>query len=85
MRRLFLALAWIIGILYFLAFIIFAVGHFGLFGIEPDPLAGVFLIPLGLPWTFVADRLPLTLQPYAALFAPLLNVVILRWIAGLFR
>ncbi|SIS87261.1 hypothetical protein SAMN05421759_1053 [Roseivivax lentus] len=27
------------------------VGTFGLFGQERDPLAGVFLMPLGLPWT----------------------------------
>ncbi len=85
MRRLLLTLAWIFGILYAVAMVVFLVGWFGLFGVTHDPLAGVFLIPLGLPWNFAADRLPVALQPYASLLAPLINLGILRGLAGLFR
>jgi len=35
--------------LYILALALFAIGTFGLFGNEPGPLAGVYLLPLGLP------------------------------------
>ena len=36
--------------LYLLALGLFAIGTLGLFGNERDPLAAVFLLPLGLPW-----------------------------------
>lgn len=85
MKRFFLWLSWIFAAVYFLALMIFAIGRFGLFGAESDPLAGVFLIPLGLPWNFLADALPVVAQPAAAVLAPLINVAILRLAAGLMR
>ena len=33
------------------------IGIFGWFGQEKDPLSGVFLLPLGLPWNLIADKL----------------------------
>jgi hypothetical protein len=49
MLRFFSRLSRVFAIPYALAFTPFAVGWLGLFGVAPDPLAGVFLIPLGLP------------------------------------
>lgn len=82
MRRVLLWLSWIFGAIYVMALTIFAIGVFGLFGVEPDPLAGIFLIPLGLPWTFLADWLPDGTRPLAAIFAPLVNLLLLLWGAG---
>lgn len=42
-------------VLYVLALAILAIGTFGLFGQERDPLSGVFLMPLGLPWNQFFD------------------------------
>ena len=39
-------------------------GTFGLFGTERDPLAGVFLLPLGLPWVLAIDLFPEPLWPW---------------------
>jgi hypothetical protein len=36
---------------YAVALVALVVGVFGLFGAERDPLAAVFLVPLGMPWT----------------------------------
>jgi len=85
MRRLLLWLSWMFAAAYFAALIFFIVDRFGLFGAEPDPLAGLFLIPLGLPWTFLSDALPTAAQPAAAILAPLINLAILRLAAGLMR
>ncbi len=38
-------------VLYVSALALLAIGTFGWFGQERDPLSGVGLIPLGLPWT----------------------------------
>lgn len=56
---------------------VFAVGHYGLFGVERDPLAGVFLAPLGWPWNLWLDRLPEALWIPAAVAAPVLNLLLL--------
>ncbi|MFZ2101201.1 MAG: hypothetical protein WAU86_11610, partial [Oricola sp.] len=40
------------------AVFILAVGTLGLFGAEPDPLSGVFLLPLGLPWNLLIGNAP---------------------------
>jgi len=37
------------GFAYLIALVVAAAGTVGLFGIEKDPLSGVFLIPLGFP------------------------------------
>jgi hypothetical protein len=41
-------------LLYAAAFALFMVGTFGWFGQDQDPLSGVFLILLGLPWNLRA-------------------------------
>ncbi len=64
--------------LYAVALCLFLAGTFGWFGVDPDPLAGVFLIPLGWPWNFLVDLLPEPLWPWAAAASPLVNLLILR-------
>jgi hypothetical protein len=51
------------GAAYLAALAIFAIGTFGLFGQPQDPLAGVFLVPLGWPWNRLVDRAPERLWP----------------------
>jgi len=65
-------------VLYVAALALLAIGTFGLFGNERDPLAGVFLIPLGLPWNRLIDLLPEGgWYPWLAAAAPLINLAIL--------
>lgn len=42
--------------LYAIALLLLAIGTFGWFGQERDPLSSIFLLPLGLPWNVLADR-----------------------------
>lgn len=51
----------------------------GLFGFGQDPLAAVFLVPLGLPWNLLIDRLPLgeAAWPWLGAAAPLVNLLVL--------
>jgi len=79
---------WLLGIyvvLYLAALALLIIGTFGLFGQEQDPLAGVFLLPLGLPWNLLLDRMGLA-GPLPAVLAPLLNIAIVwglwRWAKG---
>ncbi len=65
-------------VLWVLAVILLIIGTFGVFGQERDPLSGVFLLPLGLPWALWTDGLPETLRPVAAGLAPLVNIGILK-------
>jgi hypothetical protein len=67
----------ILGILYLAALALLLIGTFGLFGQERDPLAGVFLMPLGLPWVLWLDGFPEIALPWLAGMAPLLNLAIL--------
>ncbi len=46
------------GLLWLLAIAILLIGQFGLFGQERDPLAGVFLVPLGCPRNSFVDIAP---------------------------
>jgi len=70
-------------VLYVLAAGLFVVGTFGLFGSSSGPLAGVFLVPLGLPWNRMLDVFPDPLRPTLAILAPAVNLVIIllicRW------
>ncbi len=72
--------------LYVLALLVWLAGTFGLFGAERDPLSAVFLMPLGLPWNLLVDRLPEPLWPWLAAAAPLVNRASLRlvfaWATG---
>ena len=65
------------GVAYLIALALFAIGILGLFGQERDPLAGVFLVPLGLPWNRFLDWIPEALLTWAATAAPAINLVIL--------
>lgn len=66
-----------LGALYLLALALLLIGTFGFFGQERDPLSGVFLLPLGVPWVWFVDLAPEPLWPWLAALAPLLNFGIL--------
>lgn len=70
----------LLGVAYLAALTLFAIGTLGLFGQERDPLAGVFLVPLGLPWNRMVDVFPEPLWPWLGAAAPLLNIAILAFI-----
>ena len=63
--------------LYAVALFVFLTGTFGWFGQDTDPLSGVFLLPLGLPWVLGVEAAPDTVRPWLAVIAPLLNLAIL--------
>jgi len=65
-------------VLYAAAFVLYLIGTYGWFGSPQGPLAGVFLVPLGLPWNRWLDVLPSSLRPAAAAAAPALNLL-LAW------
>lgn len=64
--------------LYAAAFVLFLTGIYGWFGSPQGPLAGIFLVPLGLPWILWLDGLPSGLRPESAIAAPALNLL-LTW------
>ena len=66
--------------LYAVALFLLAVGTFGWFGQEEDPLSAVFLLPLGLPWNVLFDRIFGGDGPWAAILAPAINAGILFWL-----
>jgi hypothetical protein len=69
---------------YAFALGVFLLALFGLAGMERDPLAGVFLIPLGLPWNLLVDAAPEPAWPWLAALAPCVNLGLLafacRWL-----
>ncbi len=67
----------IFGVLWILALAVLLIGQFGLLGQERDPLAGVFLLPLGLPWNLFIDRAPEIAWPWLAAASPLINLLLL--------
>ncbi|WP_193142826.1 hypothetical protein [Meridianimarinicoccus sp. MJW13] len=71
-------IVWLFGMLWLFAIGIFLIGQFGLFGQERDPLAGVFLLPLGLPWNRFIDFAPEATWPWLAAAMPLVNLLLLR-------
>jgi hypothetical protein len=81
------AAIWGFAILYVAALALYFIGTFGLFGSESGPLAGIFLIPLGVPWHLLVELAPEPAWPWLAAAAPLVNLLILwlicrRWHAG---
>lgn len=62
---------------YAAALLLYAIGTLGLFGQPRDPLAGVFLVPLGWPWNRAVDTAPEPWWPGLAAAAPLLNLLLL--------
>jgi hypothetical protein len=67
----------VVGAAYVFALGVYVIGAFGLCGQIRSPLAGVFLIPLGLPWNLAIDSLPEATWPWLAAAAPLINLGIL--------
>ena len=71
---------------YGVALLALLTGTFGLYGQARDPLAGVFLVPLGWPWNLLIDRAPQAAWPVLAALAPAVNLALLallcRWRAA---
>lgn len=72
-------------LVFVVALFLFLVGTFGWFGSPQDPLAGVFLVPLGLPWNLLTDGVPDPFRIILAAAAPLLNLVILKVLCARFH
>jgi len=70
---------WIFVGLYAVTALLLLVGTFGWMGQEQDPLSAVFLLPLGLPWNVIADKIGLN-GLAVMLLAPALNAGILFWL-----
>lgn len=68
------------GILYLIALGLLVIGMFGLLGQEKDPLSGIFLLPLGLPWNLLAGGIPDTAKPWFAGLSPLLNLALIWYV-----
>lgn len=66
-------------LLYAGAVFVLLIGTLGWFGQARDPLAGVFLAPLGMPWNLIADRLGLSGMA-VGLLAPAVNAGLLFWL-----
>lgn len=66
--------------LYLAALALFLIGTYGLFGQERDPLSGVFLMPLGLPWNLLLDRAFGLSGPLIPILTPAINAAILFWL-----
>ncbi len=60
---------------YLGALFVLATGTFGWFGQQPDPLSGVFLIPLGLPWVLIS--VPETFSVALGVCSPLINLALI--------
>lgn len=75
---------WLFALLYLAALAILVIGTFGLFGTAPDPLSGVYLIPLGFPWNHMIDAFPEELWTELGAAAPGINLLIIwilcRWL-----
>ena len=71
-------------VLYLCAAGLLAIGTFGLFGQEEDPLSAVFLLPLGLPWILLSEVVPEGARPWFVVLAPMLNLFILWRICSRF-
>ncbi|RSK40787.1 hypothetical protein EJA01_00415 [Rhodovulum iodosum] len=72
-------------VLYLFALALLLIGTFGLFGQEKDPLSGVFLVPLGLPWNQFLGGFSDRWLPWLAAGAPLVNAAILITLCRIFK
>jgi hypothetical protein len=77
MNRIVTILFWLFLAAYVVALALYLISLFGLFGSTPDPLSGIFLVPLGLPWNRLVDYLPESMWAPAAAASPLINLAIL--------
>lgn len=71
--------------LYLVALGLFVIGTLGWFGQDPTPLAGVFLVPFGLPWNLWLDPLPEALRPWVAGLTPLLSIGLVATLCHVLR
>jgi len=85
MRIVCAVLVWGFAGAYLLAVGLLALAAVGVFGAERDPLAGVVLMPLGLPWTLMLGGLPESVRPWLAVGVPLANLVLLDALCRLGR
>lgn len=69
----------VFAIAYLAALALLAIGTFGLFGQPLTPLSGVYLLPLGLPWNLLLDRVPAPLLRWLVVLSPILNFLFL-WV-----
>jgi hypothetical protein len=74
-----------VAVLYAVALGLFAIGAWGLFGQPRDPLAAVFLLPLGLPWNRMLDPFPAAWVPWLVAAAPIVNLAILATLCRVIR
>lgn len=70
---------WIFITLYAIAAVLLLIGIFGWFGQSRDPLSAAFLLPLGLPWNVLADKMGLAGLPSLVL-SPAINAGLLYWL-----
>jgi hypothetical protein len=78
MRQACKAVIAIFAVLYVMALALLAVGTFGLFGSERDPLAGVFVLLLGMPWNRgLSGGLFKAALPWVAIATPPVNLALL--------
>lgn len=73
----------VFAIVWLIAIFLLLIGTFGWFGQEKDPLSGVFLLPLGLPWNQFMGGLPEAARVWGVVLAPAINLVILRVVCAL--
>jgi len=71
---------WILVLLYIGALSLLIVGTYGLFGVDKDPLSGIFLVPMGMPWIMASDYIPESLKFWFGAGAPFINLLIIRWL-----
>ena len=60
---------------YLIALFLFFTGKFGWFGQDTDPLSGIFLLPLGLPWNLI--KLSDGWMPWLGALSPAINLAVL--------
>lgn len=70
---------------YGAALAIYCIAELGLLGQPRDPLGGVFLVPLGLPWNRLVARAPEALWPWLAAAAPALNLLLIAGACSLWE
>jgi hypothetical protein len=85
------AIKWSFAAAYALALFLLAASTWGWLGAERDPLSGIFLIPLGMPWTlFIGsaggfDPFGGVSPAVLAMLAPAINLAILFSICSTLR
>ena len=70
---------------YLIAVALFIIGTYGLFGSPSGPMAGIFLVPLGVPWIFLLDGVSENLKPWLGILAPGINLALLWLICRTLR